>query len=155
MLCPTHEISDTLPWFPTQGSHPILQGHLPLAKLHGSLSWDSEAHYTDGRRGLSGEAQIVPPRPEKVPPPELSAIWELARRILLRAKRLVIFGFAFNEYDQAVLDLLSTTGQQTTHVLLIDPAPKTAPAKKIYPHATVLVSSPPDADSGRLEQWFD
>jgi len=41
-----------------------LTGHIPLAKLHGSISWDVEGKYTEGRRGLTGRALIVAPTPE-------------------------------------------------------------------------------------------
>ena len=90
------------PMFPWQGSNPALRGHLPVAKLHGSVSWNFQRRYTDGRRGLSGTALIVPPGPEKTPPSELAATWELARGILSKADRLVVFGFGFNLYDQAL-----------------------------------------------------
>ena len=142
------------PWFPGRGGHPRLQGLLPLAKLHGSLSWGNDRRYTDGRRGLSGTAILIPPRPEKEPPPELASTWALARRILSRTTQLVVFGFAFNAYDKAVLHLLGTTGDQVTRVLLVDLSPRTDAACSLWPNATIYSSGPPDAD-GRLEHWLD
>jgi hypothetical protein len=143
------------PFFPWQGRNPTLRGHLAVAKLHGSLSWDGERRYTDGRRGLSGEAQIVPPRPEKTSPPDLVATWQLARAILSGADRLVVFGFGFNPYDEAVLDLLTTTAQRTSQVLLIDVAPQAGTAAQIWPNADILVCDPPDRNSVRLKRWFN
>ena len=77
-----------------------LTGTIPLAKIHGSVSWDYENCYTDGRRGLTGNALIVAPTPEKQPPESLKGVWNLAERILTLATRLVVFGFAFNPYDE-------------------------------------------------------
>lgn len=37
----------------------MLKGKIPLAKIHGSISWDKNASYTNGRRGLTGQALIV------------------------------------------------------------------------------------------------
>ena len=50
-----------------------LTGRLPIAKVHGSLSWDIYDLYTDGRRGLTGGALIVAPTADKKPPRELVA----------------------------------------------------------------------------------
>jgi len=95
----------------SQWRNPVtLRGKAPLAKVHGSISWDESACYTDGRRGLTGHALIVAPTPEKEPPKRLQFVWELAERILEQARRLVVFGFAFNPYDEAVLNLLQCAG---------------------------------------------
>jgi hypothetical protein len=142
------------PWFPGRGSYPTLQGLLPLAKLHGSLSWEGDRRYTDGRRGLSGKATIIPPRREKEPPPELTATWTLARTILLRTNRLVVFGFAFNPYDKAVLNLLAATGEGVSRVLLVDLKPPVDVAHDLWPNAIIYSSRPPDVD-GRMETWSD
>ena len=142
------------PMFPWQGSNPVLRGHLPVAKLHGSLSWDSQRRYTDGRRGLSGTALIVPPGPEKTSPSELMATWELARDILSQADQLVVFGFGFNSYDRALLDLLTTAGRKVRKVLLVDVASRREDARAIWPTAQILESGPPDSQTLQLEQWF-
>lgn len=143
------------PWFPGGGAHPILRGSLSLAKIHGSLSWDSNKRFTDGRRGLSGAALIIPPRPEKTVAEALASVWILAEKILKNATRLVVFGFAFNPYDEAVLDLLSRAGSNLTEVLLIDVNPKTEIAAKIWPQARIFASGPPDQDTVGLDRWFD
>ena len=61
-------------------------GTISLAKLHGSLSWDKKNKYTSGKPGRSGKAFIVPPAPEKVPPTELTDVWELGAKILEKSK---------------------------------------------------------------------
>src|SRR6266498_5147183 len=60
----------------------ILSGDISIAKIHGSLSWDENGYYTDGRRGLTGNALIVAPTPEKEPSELLQFHWKLAEQIL-------------------------------------------------------------------------
>ena len=69
----------------SQWANPVtLVGSVSVAKMHGSVSWDENARYTDGRRGLTGEALIVAPTPEKGAPDSLRDVWDLAARILAR-----------------------------------------------------------------------
>jgi hypothetical protein len=104
--------------------HPVmLTGAVSLAKVHGSISWDTRAHYTDGRRGMTGNALILAPVPNKKAPAELAGQWHLAARILGRAARTVVFGFAFNPYDVELLNHLRTHGTTVKSVLLIDIKP--------------------------------
>lgn len=70
----------------------LLTGHIPLAKLHGSLNWtikddNSASIYQDTRATArnGGTAAIVPPIPEKEPPAWLTPIWAAAEKILARA----------------------------------------------------------------------
>ena len=131
-------------FFPWQGAHPELTGRLPLAKLHGSLSWDREYRYTDGRAGIMGNALIVPPLPEKKPPSELVDVWRLAEQILSQSESLTVFGFAFNKYDVAILNLLRRCGKQLRRVEVIDvDATKGSLAKSIWPLAEVITRRPP------------
>jgi len=109
----------------------ILSGDISIAKIHGSLSWDENDYYTDGRRGLTGNALIVAPTPEKEPSELLKFHWGLAEQILNNTTDLVVFGFAFNPYDQAVLDLLESSGKNLRRVVLIDIFPKTDAAKSL------------------------
>src|SRR5208282_2868952 len=66
------------PVFPWQGAWPVLSGDLPLAKVHGSISWDGTSRYTDGRCGVRGDALIIPPYVGKRRPAALREIWDLA-----------------------------------------------------------------------------
>lgn len=133
------------------GAHPrrpgpvFLQGTVTLAKLHGSISWDRQFRYTDGRRGLTGNALIVAPGPEKTPPCELDPVWEMAAAILRRARRLVVFGFSFNPHDQAVRELLRVAGCNLREVHVIDLFPPLDRVAQIWPNASITSARPPAA----------
>jgi hypothetical protein len=120
-----------------------LNGTVPVAKIHGSYSWDLQACYTDGRCGIRGRALIVAPTAEKNPPASLREVWRLAERTLSRATDLVVFGFAFNPYDEAVLSLLREC-PALERVQLINRDPPIDRAKAIWPHACVTAERPPD-----------
>jgi hypothetical protein len=130
-----------------------LTGCLPLAKIHGSVSWDENGYYTDGRRGLTGNALVVAPTPEKKPPESLEFHWEIARQILENSTRLVVFGFAFNPYDTAVLDLLKSAGQNLESVLLIDIAPQLGRASHLWPNAIITACPPPPDGVTQVRNW--
>ncbi|MCH8064429.1 MAG: hypothetical protein IIC90_01205 [Chloroflexi bacterium] len=129
-----------------------LTGPTPLAKIHGSISWDESERYTDGRRGLTGNALIVAPTPEKAVPHSLKDVWNLAERILLNAKGLVVFGFAFNPYDEALLSLLRVA-KDIELVLLIDIQDNTQAAHVVWPHATISWAKPPPAGDSTIYNW--
>jgi hypothetical protein len=138
----------------SQWLHPVrLMGRVPLAKIHGSTSWDEKGHYTDGRRGLTGGALIVAPTPDKSRPNRLEAVWSLAEDMLERSSALLVFGFGFNKYDEAVLSILRGSGRRLTAVLLIDIDPKTERARRLWPGATVLSSMPPPAGDRAIRDW--
>lgn len=145
-----------------RGSYPLSQwrnpvtltGTIPLSKIHGSISWDESAFYTDGRRGLSGHALIVAPTPEKKTPESLRLVWELAKSILNKATKLLVFGFAFNPYDEAVLNLLQTEGKNIKSVLLIDIESRYDRAKKIWPRANILSIEPPPEGNAGIRNWL-
>ena len=130
-----------------------LTGHLPLAKLHGSISRDLEGFYTEGRRGLSGAALIVPPSPQKQVQPALLFTWRLGRQILQSSRKLLVFGFAFNQYDQQLLHLLKLTGKEVRQILLVDPAPKPDLARLLWPEAEILCSEPPPTGAEQIARW--
>jgi hypothetical protein len=131
-----------------------LKGDVSLAKIHGSISWDQNACYTDGRRGLTGHALIVAPTADKQPPQCLKDVWELAKHILQRTTHLLIFGFAFNPYDSAVLNLLKCAGTNIKSVLLIDIEPKTERARRLWPDAAIK-SCPPSAQGPvEIQNWL-
>lgn len=139
----------------SQWQNPVtLRGATPLAKLHGSVSWDDGARYTDGRRGLTGNALIVAPTPEKLPPPALASTWALAAQILRRSTRLLVFGFAFNPYDLAVLELLRLGGADLRDVLLVNTDPSVERAAQLWPRATVRVAAPPPEGAEVVQGWL-
>jgi len=139
----------------SQWNNPIaLTGAIPLAKIHGSISWDNNSYYTDGRRGLTGDALIVAPTPEKRPPNSLEFHWSLSAKILTETTRLVVFGFAFNPYDEAVLNHLKDNGKNIESVLLIDIAPNLSAAKHLWPKAEINSTLPPPEGDQEINKWI-
>lgn len=142
------------PYPVSQWRNPVrLKGEMPLAKIHGSISWDENGCYTDGRRALTGGALIVAPTPEKQPPVSLEHVWHLAARILERATALVVFGFAFNPYDEALLTLLQDSGRNLEWVLVIDIEPKVERAQRLWPTATIMACEPPPGGNLQIRNW--
>lgn len=142
------------PYPVSQWRNPVtLKGKVPLAKIHGSISRDENAYYTDGRCGLTSHALIVAPTPEKKPPKSLQYEWELAGRVLQRAASLVIFGFGFNPYDEAVLSLLESAGQNLKSILLIDIEPKFEQARHLWPNAKVISCQPSPEGDAEITSW--
>lgn len=133
----------------------VLKGKTPLVKIHGSISWDENGCYTDGRRGLTGNALIIPPTPDKQIPESLKYVWGLAEGILKRANRLLVFGFAFNPYDEAVLNLLQSAGKSLESVLLIDIEPKIEQAQRLWPNTEVISCRPPPEGHAEIEKWLN
>jgi len=131
----------------------VLRGTIPLAKVHGSISWDADGRYTDGRRGLTGNALIVAPTPEKKPPGTLRREWELSGQILRNSSRLLVFGFAFNPYDEALLNHLQINGRNIRQVMIVDIGPRPDRAKKIWPQAEVSSLLPPPDGKEELDLW--
>ena len=128
----------------SQWRNPVtLRGTIAVAKVHGSISWDKAGRHTDGRGGITGNALIVAPTPEKTPPPELAFEWELARDILQRSRALLVFGFAFNPYDEPLLTHLRQHGRNLEHVILVDKNPKNDGARALWPHVSLRALSPP------------
>ncbi len=139
----------------SQWRNPVaLAGPISVAKLHGSISWDSNGRYTDGRRGLTGNALIVAPTPEKTPPAALAGVWELAGRILRGSSRLLVFGFAFNPYDKALLSHLAKHGRGLEAVMLLDINPNLDRAKQVWPHTEVRALPPPPEGKAELAEWL-
>jgi len=139
----------------SQWRNPVtLQGSIALAKMHGSISWDLEGRYTDGRRGITGNALIVAPTPEKTAPATLASQWELASLILEKSTSLLAFGFAFNPYDEALLNHLQEHGCNIKHVIVVDKDPKPDRVRRIWPEAHVWVLPPPSEDDPEPKDWF-
>lgn len=138
----------------SQWRNPVaLTGPVSIAKMHGSIFWDSHGRYTDGRRGLTGNALIVAPTPEKTPAP-LASVWQLAGRILEQSSRLLVFGFAFNPYDDALLSHIATHGRGLETVILVDISPNLDGAKQVWPHSEVKAFPPPPDGSAELAEWL-
>lgn len=142
------------PYPVSQWRNPVrLTGRLALAKLHGSISWDMTGKYTDGRRGLSGKALIVAPTRNKMPPEELEDQWGLSRRILRGARRLLVFGFAFNDYDEAVLMHLREAGRHMQQIGIVDVVPRVDAAKRLWPQAEIRVFPPSPEGLAAIKSW--
>jgi hypothetical protein len=128
-------------------------GKTRLAKIHGSISWDEKGYYTDGRRGITGDALIVAPASEKHIPEALRGAWDLAGQILGQSEKVLVFGFAFNPYDQLVLELLRSKGKNMRSVLLVDVEPNLRAAESLWPQARVTHCLPPPDGEDQLRGW--
>jgi len=131
-----------------------LTGKIELAKIHGSISWDEHGHYTNGRRGITGDALIVAPTLEKHVPQSIRYVWQLAREILEQSTKLLVFGFAFNPYDQSVLDLLRSSGKNIKSVLIVDIEPKMDIPSIIWPQAYISSCQPPPESNSVINDWM-
>jgi hypothetical protein len=143
------------PYPVSQWLNPVtLTGRVPVAKLHGSISWDEKGKYTDGRRGLSGKALIVPPTSEKQVPSVLQEQWDLSSAILVKASRVIVFGFAFNDYDQAILSHLAEKGQHINDIAIIDICSRENAAMRIWPRARVQLFQPSQEGFINFHNWL-
>lgn len=131
----------------------ILTGEAKLVKIHGSISWDENNFYTDGRRGITGNALIVPPTERKQFPESVRQIWQLAVEILEQTRQLLVFGFAFNTYDQTVYNLLMSHGGNIESVLLVDIKPNLDTVKKLWPKASITWCQPPPDGNDVIRLW--
>lgn len=130
-----------------------LTGKTKFAKIHGSVSWDEAGRYTDGRRGITGDALIVAPTSKKHIPERLRCTWGLAGQILEQSEALLVFGFAFNPYDRLVLQLLGSKGRNVRSVLLVNIEPDLQAAKVLWPEACVTHCLPPPEGEAQLHKW--
>ncbi|MGH2370021.1 MAG: SIR2 family protein [Chloroflexota bacterium] len=136
------------------GGPVILKGSTKLAKIHGSISWSEDGtRYSEGRGGITGDTLIVAPAPEKHPPASLRSVWGLAENILSGSDSLLVFGFAFNPHDEAVLSLLAAAGRNLKAVLLVDIAPNIDQARKLWPDATITSCLPPPNGDAIITHW--
>ncbi len=142
------------PYPVSQWKNPVtLRGNIPLAKIHGSISWDERNHYTDGRGGLTGHALIVAPTPEKQSPASLKSVWDLTKKILRKATRIIVFGFAFNPYDEAVLNLLQSESRNLESVLLVNIESNNETARSLWPKAKIVSTIPPPDGNKEIQNW--
>ncbi|WP_417289659.1 hypothetical protein [Corallibacter sp.] len=120
------------PTFPWQHTPVILKGNIVISKIHGSLSFDGVNYWSSGSCGLKGSALIVPPYPEKHIHPFLKREWRNSLVCLKKSQRLIVFGFNFNPYDIAVLDLLKKGSTSIKEVLIYDVESKMEKASMIW-----------------------
>ena len=97
-----------------------VKGSIPIAKLHGSISWDATRKFPDSRCGLTGKCLIVPPVSEKSAPKLLKNQWTTAKSILSSCDKLVVFGFAFNDYDTAIRNYIAKALGSKSSVIFVD-----------------------------------
>ena len=100
-------------------------GHVPLLKLHGSVSWSVRngelVKYHDCRPAIRGDAAIVAPIVEKTIPEYLRPTWEAAKNHLGRARTWIVVGYSLPHYDQAVRALLLEATSPDTTIHIFDP----------------------------------
>ena len=118
--------------FPWNHTPVILEGDIKLAKIHGSLSNDGQYYWSSGICGLNGNANIIPPIPEKETKPELNKEWISATEILRNTNHLIVFGFNFNDYDSSILELLKSNSETIQRISIIDIESKLGKARKIW-----------------------
>lgn len=151
---PNQALTGRGPYPVSQWKNPvILKGNVPIAKIHGSISWDEHNQYTDGRRGLTGHALIVAPTSEKESSESLRFVWNLAKEILRKATRMIVFGFAFNPYDTSVLNLLQSEGKNLESVLLVNIGSNTEEAHILWPCAEIVSTMPPPDGKKEMQNW--
>ena len=66
---------------------------------------------------------------------------------------LVVFGFAFNPYDKAILRFLGRNGTGIGHVLIIDVEPNVDAAHRLWP-AAAIVTTGPESPATSISEWF-
>jgi hypothetical protein len=127
-----------LPWdrFDSSFSGPtgelLIEGTVPVCKLHGSLNWartaDRISVYRDYRSAFrqGGTAAIVAPTPEKSVPPWLLPVWSAAADLLTATNRWIVVGYSLPPYDLAACDLFERAAERAKPVIEVhDPFAKT------------------------------
>jgi len=135
----------------------VLTGTIPLAKVHGSVSWDDSQKYTEGRRGITGNALIVPPTHDKELPEPLRYTWGVGEDILSKSTRIIVFGFSFNPYDGDILTLLKSNGRNLKTVLLVNRSSNVVSqieaAQSLWPSASITFTAPPPDWTANARIW--
>lgn len=131
-----------------------LTGSIPIAKVHGSISWDAHGFYSDGRRGITGNALMVAPTQGKTIPSLLMPIWDLAASIVTGARRAMLFGCGLNVYDEEFLTLLKRGHPTLESVLVVDVDPKIDRVKQLWPNADITESKPPPDGGPMIDAWL-
>jgi hypothetical protein len=121
-------------------------GPIAIAKLHGSISWDFQRKYPDCRCGLTGRCMIVPPISEKQAPEILKHQWSLAANLLSECHNLIVFGFAFNEHDQAIREFIRDQAPASGTVTLVDIVDHRPRLTSIFEHQKVEYINADESD---------
>jgi hypothetical protein len=66
----------------------------------------------------------------------------------------LVFGFGFNPYDEAVLNLVKNYGKNLKAVLIIDVNPKLKTASEIWPGAAITPCNPPPEGDKIIDDWL-
>jgi len=133
----------------------VLKGTLPLIKLHGSISKTEKGYCCDGRGGINGRALIIPPTHNKEILDFVSHEWRVARDILRKTSVIIFFGFAFNQYDERILELLRETEGWIKRIILINRNPQVVNyARSIWPNADIVFIHP-DEMNNKLIKTLD
>jgi hypothetical protein len=128
-----------------------LKGSIPVIKLHGSMSLTEKGYCADGRGCITGKAIIIPPVHNKKISDVLIQEWAYARKILKNSKKIIFFGFRFNDYDQELIDLFKETEPWIQKIILINTNPDVKPlAEKIWPSAEIIFIDPDNLNEGWL-----
>jgi len=104
--------------------------------------------------GAVRKALIVAPTSEKRPPAELKCDWSLSGKILRQASRILVFGFAFNEYDQAVIGHLIHAGRNLVEVVIVDVCSREDAARRLWPRASIRSFHPSGEGQDELRAWL-
>ena len=102
-----------------------IAGHVPLLKLHGSVSWSlregQRVRYHDCRPAVRGDPAIVAPATTKEVPPALEPIWAAARTALSSSSLWLVVGYSLPHYDLLVRERLFDASQHGPGVHVFDP----------------------------------
>lgn len=136
-----------------------ISGHVPLLKLHGSVSWSYRngrlIHYHDCRPAIRGDAALVAPVTEKRLPEFLRPTWDRAHEALTQAQKWIFVGYSLPEYDHLVVDLLRSCSGHHPEIHIFDPDPSVADRYTYLLGAQVSAHSGLPEAIGELEQALD
>jgi len=128
---------------PKDNTPVYLKGSIPVVKLHGSISLTEKGYCADARGCITGKAIIVPPAHNKKISDVLIQEWNYARIILKNSKKIIFFGFRFNNYDQELISLFKETTPWIQEIVCINTNfDVKATAEKIWPSANIILIHP-------------
>lgn len=121
---------------------PIVDGTVPVLKLHGSVSWSVSENrlnrYHDCRPAIRGDAAIIAPVTEKSIPSTFRTIWDHAASALAKSETWIIVGYSFPEYDKAVNGIFQSNASHRPRAHILNPDPSAvARARALLPDINV------------------